>query len=63
MPDTNLKVKVDADTESAVEAINDVTEAVERLNEALSELEDNPISMEINTAGDVSHTAVDILES
>ena len=47
MVNTNLKVKVEADTDEAVEAIQEVTEAVEELEAALDRLNSSSIDVNI----------------
>lgn len=50
MPDPNLTVKVDADTEEAVESIEEVTEAVEELEAALESLQSDGVDIDVNAA-------------
>ena len=64
MTDTELTVTVNADTDEAVEAINDVTEAVEDLERALERLAEKDIDVEpqIDTIKSSGSIGTDILE-
>lgn len=47
MVDNSLTVKVDADTDDAVESIEEVTEAVRELEAALESLQSSDLNIEI----------------
>ena len=56
MTENNLAVRVNADTEHAVEAINEVTEAVEELEAALNRLKSRNVSVGVELSSEDGST-------